>query len=104
MSEAAISEWTIIAGFAGIILTILVAAGGLAGVVLAGQAGIHRRIDDLRTEMTGRLDRMDNRLDRMDSRLDAIELHMRGLDNSVSELRGYVARRNDLFPDITPAE
>ena len=49
-------EWTVIFGVGSVILTILLVGGALAGVILAGQAGIRARFDDLRTEMSGRFD------------------------------------------------
>ena len=121
-------EWTVIFGAGSVILTILLVGGALAGVILAGQAGIRARFDDLRTEMSGRFDDLraemsgrfdavnhrfdavnrrfdgvDHRIDRIEGRLAGVEERLRSVETGVAELRGYVLHRNDLFPEPGPA-
>ena len=120
-------EWTVIIGVGSIILTILAVGGGLAGVILAGQAAmrgrlddIHRRFDDVNRrfddvnsrfddvnrrfdDVNLRIDDVNRRIDGVESRLSGIEDRLRGVETGLAELRGYVLRRNDLFPEPDPA-
>ena len=110
-------EWTVIFGIGSVILTILLVGGALAGVILAGQAGIRARFDDLRAEMSGRfdgvnrrfddvnrrIDGVDHRINSIEGRLAGVEERLRGVETGVAELRGYVLHRNDLFPEPGPA-
>ena len=69
---------------------------------------MRHRFDDLRTDTKASIDHFSaersGRFDQMGYRLDTIETRLRGFGTSAAELRGYVAGRSDLFPDIISAE
>ena len=106
-------EWTVIFGVGSVILTILLVGGALAGVILAGQAGISARFDDVNRrfddvnrrfdDVNSRFDDVNRRIDGVEGRLAGVEERLRGVETGVAELRGYVLHRNDLFPEPGPA-
>ena len=106
-------EWTVMFGFGSVILTILAVGGALAGVILAGQVGVKNRFDDVNRrfddvnhrfdDVNRRFDDVNRRIDSVEGRLLGVEERLRGIETGVAELRGYVLRRNDLFPEADPA-
>ena len=95
-------EWTVIFGAGSVIFTILLVGSALAGIILAGQAGISARFDDINRrfdDVNSRFDNVNRRIDGVESRLSGIEAHLRSVKIGIAELRGYVLHRNDLFPE-----
>ena len=52
----------------------------LAGLLSAQIAGVNARVDDLRADLGGRMDRIEARMDRIETRMDRIETRLDGFD------------------------
>ena len=52
----------------------------LAGLLSAQIAGVNARIDDLRADLTARIDRIETRIDRIETRLDGIDERLRNVE------------------------
>ena len=61
----------------------------LAGLLSAQIAGVNARVDDLRADLGGRMDRIEARMDRIEARMDRIETRM---DRIETRLDGFDER------------
>ena len=68
----------------------------LAGLLSAQIAGVNARVDDLRADLGGRMDRIEARMDRIETRMDRIETRLDGFDERLRAVEvafGKVAQR-----------
>ena len=73
-----------------IVGTGLVVAGLLSAQIASGAASLNTRIDDVRGDMTGRLDRIDTRLDGIDERLRNVEVAFGKVDQRLLTIERVV--------------
>ena len=77
-----------------LVLTIVGTGVGLAvlltGVMFALIGGVNARIDDLRTDLSSRMDRIEDRLDGMDERLRNVEIAFGKVDQRLLTIERVV--------------
>ena len=58
----------------------------LGGLLSAQIAGVNTRIDDLRTELTTRMDGFDERMDRFEGQMDGIDERLRNVEIALARV------------------
>ena len=89
----------------GELIAILVVGATLAGIMLAGHAGLHDRMDRMEARFTGRIDGHDERLTSVEekvTRLEALDIgtRLRALEDGQAALRESLARIEGLLTGL----
>jgi len=74
------------------LIAILAVGVALAGLMVRGQLGLDKRIDELRKDITG-----------LDARLRAVETGLAAIDGKLSFVENYILGRNARGPETTEA-
>ena len=92
------------------LIAILAVGVALAGLMLRGQHGLDKRVDELRRDLTSRIDGLDARIDGLDARIDGLDARLRSVETGLAEVKGqltivrdYITGRNARGPEANEA-
>lgn len=85
------------------LVAILAVGVALAGLMLRGQHGLDKRVDELRRDLTSRIDGLDARIDGLDARLRSVETGLAEVKGQLTIVRDYITGRNARGPEANEA-
>ncbi len=85
------------------LIAILAVGVALAGLMLRGQHGLDKRVDELRRDLTSRIDGLDARIDGLDARLRSVETGLAEVKGQLTIVRDYITGRNARGPEANEA-